>query len=353
MVGADIDSQTMNVTMISDMTSLVIAAVLVAQMALAQEGTPPPLRAPGTLIDVGGWKLHLNCTGTRSPQSPLVVLEPGVGDFSVEWSLVQPEVAKFARVCSYDRAGDGWSEMGPHPRTYKQIVYELHTLLERAGEKPPYVMAGQSYGGWLVRTYRSTYPSEVAGIVLVDAGEDDPERIMPDGTVGRASALATGVPIPPIRTSGPLRIQDIPENALAAMRRGIAATVPHANNPPRDLLPDEAKRMRTWALGQIGHIAAGVNPVEAEEIALLRKERMDNPQAYGDMPLMVITRGRADSDSTEAKEEAHRAAHKAIASASRRGRWVIAERSGHHVQIEQPELVTVAIADVLKAIQNK
>jgi pimeloyl-ACP methyl ester carboxylesterase len=106
-------------------------------------------------------------------------------------------------------------------------------------------------------------------------------------------------------------------------------------------------------LTQIGHVAAAVNPVEVEEIAVLRKERMDNPQAYGDLPLVVITRGRPESDSTAEREEARRAAHKAIASASRRGRWLIADRSGHHVQIEQPDIVISAVKDVLSAAQNK
>ena len=338
-------------TLVAILASLAGFAI-VPVTAHAQEGAPPPFPAPGKLIDVGGWKLHLNCSGTRDALSPLVVLEPGIGDFSVEWSLVQPVIAKTARVCSYDRGGDGWSEMGPHPRTFKQIVYELHTLLDRAGEKPPYVMVGQSYGGWLVRTYRSAYPTEVAGIVLVDAGTDDPERIMPDGSVGRASMLAKGVPIPPIKTSGPLRIEEIPSNALGAMRAGIAKTQPHANDPPRDKLPPEAKQMRSWALGQIGHIAAGVNPVEVEEIALLRKERLDTPQVYGDMPLIVITRGIPESDETAAGIEDRRRSHKAIASPSRRGRWLIAEKSGHHVQIEQPDVVVTAIHDVLGAARE-
>jgi pimeloyl-ACP methyl ester carboxylesterase len=314
----------------------------------AQEGTPPPLPPPGKLIDVGGWRLHLNCTGQREAGAPLVVLEPGIGDFSVEWALVQPGLSKLARVCSYDRAGDGWSEMGPHPRTFKQIVYELHTLLDRAGERPPYVMVGQSYGGWLVRTYRTSYPSEVAGMVLVDAGEDDPERIMPDGSIGRASMLAKGAPIPPIKTSGPLRVADIPANALAAMRAGIGKTAPRANDPPRDKLPADARQMRAWALWQIGHLAAAVNPVEVEEIALLRKERMDTPQAYGDMPLIVITRGIPESDETAARGEERRRAHKAIASASRKGRWLIAAKSGHHIQIDQPDVVIAAIKDVIQ-----
>ena len=122
-----------------------ICFALMCGLALqASEGSPPPQPPPGKLIDLGGWKLHLNCSGTRRAQTPLVILEPGIGSFSVEWSLVQPQVAKTARVCSYNRAGDGWSEMGPHPRTFKQIVYELHTLLERAGERPPYVLVGQS-----------------------------------------------------------------------------------------------------------------------------------------------------------------------------------------------------------------
>ena len=111
--------------------------------------------------------------------------------------------------------------------------------------------------------------------------------------------------------------------------------------------------MRTWALGQIGHIAAGVNPVEVEELAVLRKERLDDPQAYGDMPLSVITRERPESDWTPAREEERRAAHKAVASASRRGRWLIAERSGHHVQIERPDIVIAAIKDLLSGAPNK
>jgi pimeloyl-ACP methyl ester carboxylesterase len=315
----------------------------------ASEGSQPPLPPPGKLVDVGGWRLHLNCTGTRREGTPLVILEPGIGSFSVEWSLVQPQVAKTTRVCSYDRAGDGWSEMGPHPRTFKQIVYELHTLLERAGERPPYVLVGQSYGGWLVRTYRTAHPSEIAGMLLVDPGEDDPERVMPDGSIGRASMLAKGVTIPPIKVGEPLRVGDIPPEALAAMRRGMADTVAHANDAPRHLLPLDARRMRTWALGQIGHIAAGVNPVEVEEIALLRKERLDNPHVYGDMPLIVITRGRPDSDSTPAREDERRSTHKAMAASSRRGRWLVAEHSGHHVQIEQPELVVAAIQELLAA----
>jgi pimeloyl-ACP methyl ester carboxylesterase len=331
-------------------TSLV--AALFGATVIAQEGTPPPLPAPGRLIDVGGWRLHLNCTGPARGSAPTVILEPGIGAFSVEWSLVQPLVARQVRVCSYDRAGDGWSELGPHPRTFKQIVYELHTLLERAREKPPFVLVGQSYGGWLVRQYQLGYPTEVAGMVLVDAGEDDPERIAPDGTVTRSSTLVSGTPIPPIQTSGPLRVADIPPAALAAMRKAIAATRDRANDPPRDKLPEDARRMRAWAQSQLGHLAAGVNPIEIEELALLRAASTATPRIYGDMPLVVITRGHPDSDDTPERIATRLASHKAIADRSRNGRHVIAEKSGHHVQIDQPDLVANVIQDVVSVVRK-
>jgi pimeloyl-ACP methyl ester carboxylesterase len=88
------------------------------------------------LVDIGGWRLHLYCTGEAKPAQPTVILEAGLGDFSLEWSLVQPKLATFARVCSYDRAGTGWSELGPHPRPMHQIVHELHLMLEKASVRP-------------------------------------------------------------------------------------------------------------------------------------------------------------------------------------------------------------------------
>jgi pimeloyl-ACP methyl ester carboxylesterase len=134
--------------------------------------TSPPIPPPGRLIDLGGWRLHLLCTGEARTSQPTVIVEAGSGDFSVDWSLVQPGVARFARVCSYDRAGAGWSDLGPRPRTMHQIVWELRTLLQKAGERPPYVLVGHSSGGWLVRIFRSTYPSDVAGLVLCESGDE-------------------------------------------------------------------------------------------------------------------------------------------------------------------------------------
>ncbi|MGH9331314.1 MAG: alpha/beta fold hydrolase, partial [Vicinamibacterales bacterium] len=120
---------------------------------------------PGRLIDVGGYRLHLNGTGAGRPT---VVLDAALGGSSVSWALVQPEVARFTRVCSYDRAGFGWSDAGPMPRTVGRIVGELRTLLDRAGEPSPYVLVGHSFGGLVLRVFAARYPADVAGLVLVD-----------------------------------------------------------------------------------------------------------------------------------------------------------------------------------------
>lgn len=324
--------------------------LLQATAIQAQNESSPPLPPPGKLVDVGGWRLHLNCTGEARAGQPTVILEPGIGDFSVEWSLVQPGVAKFARVCSYDRAGDGWSDWGPHPRTFRQIVYELHTLLDKAGIKPPFVLVGQSYGGWLTRLYAFTYPSDVVGMALVDAGADDPWR-MNNGKLARSSELVKGVPIPAVKTSGPLRLSDIPPEALRQMKAGAQSLVTHANDPPRDKLPPEAQRMRAWALGQLGHIAAGVNPFEIEELAALRAERAKSEYPFGDKPLIVLTRGIPEEHGPDGKalEEEHRRNHAAVAKTSRQGKLIIATRSGHHIQMDEPELVIQSIRDVVDA----
>jgi len=119
-------------------------------------------------------------------------------------------------------------------------VWDLHPLIDTAGVKPPFVLVGHSYGGWLVRLYASTYPAEVAGLVLVEAGADNPRRILPDGKMGHASELSTGRPIPPVKTSGPLRESDLPPRIRSLIEAGIRESGSHANDPPRDKLPADA-----------------------------------------------------------------------------------------------------------------
>jgi pimeloyl-ACP methyl ester carboxylesterase len=339
--------------------ALVLAALsgfpALASIAGAQSDSAlPPHPVPGQLIDVGGWRLHHYCTGVPQPGQPTVILEAGVGAFSVEWALVQPQVAEFARVCSYDRAGSGWSEWGPHPRTLRQVVSELHTLLRRSGEQPPFVLVGASYGGWVVRLYQLTNPAEVAGLVLVDPGVNDPARLMPDGRVVRSSSLSRDRLIPPVKTSGPLREADIPPAALAQIRAGLASASAHANEPPRDKLPRAAQEIRSWALGRVGHVVAAVNPFEPEELAELRALSARETVALSALPLIVITRGIADESGEGAaeREVEHRRDHASQAAQSRRGQLLVAERSGHHVPLDDPALVSRTIRDLLNSTRR-
>src|SRR6187402_2695111 len=124
---------------------------------------------PGQLIDVGGHRLHLYATG----QGPVVVFDAALGGSSISWTLVTPHVTPFARVCLYDRAGFGWSDAGPMPRTAGRIADELRVLLDRSGEKPPYVLVGHSFGGLVMRIFAKRYPDVSAGLVLVDPAQPE------------------------------------------------------------------------------------------------------------------------------------------------------------------------------------
>ena len=151
--------------------TLVIAGAVyqVIATAIDQRALPPP----GQMIDVGGYQMHLYCTGTNVSGSPTVILENGLGSTSSAWALVQPEVAKGTRVCSYDRAGTGWSEASSEPRDTQHIARELHTLLQNANIPGPYILVGWSMGGLYTRGYAEQYGDQVAGLVLVDSSHHD------------------------------------------------------------------------------------------------------------------------------------------------------------------------------------
>jgi pimeloyl-ACP methyl ester carboxylesterase len=307
-----------------------------------------PLPPPGELVDLGGWRVHLHCTGQASTAQPTVILEAGAGGFSVDWSLVQPEVARFARVCSYDRAGLGWSDLGPHPRTLRQIVWELHTLLQRAGVRPPYVLVGHSYGGILARLFTLTYPSDVAGVVLEESGHERGVAVLQNGRLVRLVETATGRAVPAVRTSDPLRESDIPASARAQIEAAARHMASRALEPPRNKLPSDAQRIRAWAFAQVKHWAANDNPFEAEELAALLARWTGTDYPLGDLPVVVLSRGRGDFDDREAEEE-HRRNQAELVRLSRSARQVVAQRSGHEILLDEPELVVQAIRDVIAA----
>jgi pimeloyl-ACP methyl ester carboxylesterase len=139
------------------------------------EGKFPP---PGQLVTVGDYSMHISCVGQGSPA---IILDAAGGNSSASWGLVQPEISRSTRVCAYDRAGMGWSERGPTPRDLEQHAGELRSLLSGAGIDAPYVLVGHSYGARVALVYAKTYPSEVAGMALIDPGKlDDDARFPPE-----------------------------------------------------------------------------------------------------------------------------------------------------------------------------
>lgn len=332
---------------------VVVAATILAASrasgALAQGDTVPPFPPPGRMIDLGGWRVHLDCTGERRATQPTVILEAGAGGFSVDWSLVQPRVARFARVCSYDRSGLGWSELGPRPRTERQVVWELHTLLERAGERPPYVFVGHSWGGILARQYAFTYPKEIVGLVLEESGHERGVQVLRDGKMVRLVETATGAAVPEPKTAGPLHVSDIPE----PIRQQIEASARQmAKQSTRAGLPPGAQRMRTWAFGQVKHWATNDNPFEGEELKTLLDRWTGAPHPFGDMPIVVISRGIPEAGDAEVERE-HERNQTELLRLSTRTRQIIARKSRHEVMLDEPEIDVAAIREVLAAVGTR
>ena len=319
-----------------------------------QKHKEPTYSPPGKLVDVGGYRLHLNCTGKSGPT---IVLIAGGGDFSFDWGLVQPGVSRFARVCSYDRAGLAWSDPGPAPRTMKQDAYELHLLLKTARIKSPYVLVGHSVGGLIARVYAGQYPDEVAGMVLVDSTHED-TTLMFQGKLVRVRASAKGIAVPPVQTMQssppkPPAAEDIEQFELNQKMFGAPKI-----EPPFDKLPAATQAWRLRFLAQPPRAAAGPNFWD-EELQEMFIARAKTPYQLDDKPLVVLL-PKPDGNpppGISAEEwkpvnEEKRQQKVGFANLSRNSKLIIAGGSGHHIQLDEPDVVTNAIRLVVDAVRH-
>jgi pimeloyl-ACP methyl ester carboxylesterase len=181
---------------------------------------PPPM--PGRLYDVGDHRLHLSCTGSGGPT---VVLLGGMGETSAAWGLVQPAVAGTTRVCSYDRAGQAWSDSTPGPKDGVQVAADLHALLSRAGEPGPYVLAGHSVGGPYAMVYAAEYPDDVAGLVLLDSASPHQFTALPDFPGAYSLMRRTTALLPTLERlgAGPLLSSGVPADLPPAAQAQMQA----------------------------------------------------------------------------------------------------------------------------------
>jgi pimeloyl-ACP methyl ester carboxylesterase len=317
---------------------LVVAAILAATREFfAQREDHKRFPRQGQKVDLGGYSLNLNCTGEGSPT---VILESGWSMPGVGWSLVQPDVARFARVCSYDRAGYGWSDEGPMPRTSDEIARELHALLHNAGVKPPYVFAGHSLGGYIIRCFRGMYPNEVVGMVLVDSSQEDMIPLMSKELLRRVSGQ-----IDQLKKTAPFF-------PLLA-RLGIIRRLMHEQAKDYKLTPDLLEEV-TYLSAQPKVLRAMVSELDAatdnnQDPQQVRQYGAD-PGTLGNMPLIVLTAGSTPPDpSIQGYDEFMKVfvtdLQVRLAHLSTRGKQIVVD-SSHFMPFEKPQVVITAIREV-------
>ena len=315
----------------------------------AMSATAP--QAPGQMVDLGGYKLHVWCMGKGTPA---VVLSPGAGDFSFAWALVQPKIAASTRVCSYDRAGEAWSDLGPQPRTMRQEAFDLHRALAKAGVPGPYIVVGHSMGGLIVREFAAMFPDDVAGMVLVDSAGDDALMFI-NGKLQKPRELAQGRSIPAPRRSITASDALTPEY-VAGMKKFIQDNDIHPEiDPPFMKLPPEMQKWQLWALGEIKHFAALENPLNFEENQELYEARTKTPFPLGNLPLIVLRRNMYDypKQYAELLEKQHKELQEELAHLSRQGDLIVVPNTGHHIHLEAPKAVIDAIQKVMARAANQ
>lgn len=335
-------------------TLCVLPTMFLLSSVVAQQPTdkdrPEP---PGKLVDAGGHLLHINCLGEGSPT---VLLESGAGDFSCDWALVHAAAAKQSRVCSYDRAGYAWSEAGPTPRTMQQIATELHTALVSARIEGPYVLVGQSLGGLIVRTYASKYPKETAGMVLVDSSHEDMLISLTDRTTGKENIvrfreMSRGREIPPTR-------EVKSDNSSKPPQAQPSSTTVSKLDSPYNKLPPSLQQVRLWSMSQPNYGLARSSEFDflPEEMARIYSERSKSKYPLGNIPLFVLTRAKSKlPDGGEAKEklnESHDRLQADLANLSTNSKQIISANGGHHIQLDDPELVIDAIIQSVNAVRQ-
>lgn len=306
--------------------ALILACVGAVYQSRSTSSERSAYQPPGQLIDVGGYKLHLYCSGNGRPT---VVLDYGLVGSYLDWFYVQPEVAQFTRVCSYDRGGYGWSEPSPKPRLPRIMAEELHTLLKNSGEAPPYILAGHSFGAFNVLAFAKLYPQETAGVVLVDGSH--PDESLPfrwrDKAWLRMMQWTMPLGLPRWRNwcgTGPSEIR--------AVKRAIScqSKVQKAHYQQWAAFTKSAEEIRTLgALGDVPLVVISRDPKHAENLS------------YG------------DSAGVAKKEDRWQSLQEQLTHLSTNSTFVVADGSGHGVPMQRPDVVVESIRKILEQIKTK
>ncbi len=302
---------------------------------------------PGVIYKVGELDMHLYCTGEGNPT---VILEAGAGSPSLAWAWVQPKVAGFARVCSYDRPGYGWSSPAAGPLFSEQVADTLHALLDAADVPGPYVLVGHSDGGVYVRSFFVQYPSEVVGMVLVDSSHESQNLRFPP------AYLAS------------LRQQEWMMKAcqVVAPFGVVRLTKLWSTLLPQSILATEEGAAVLSTMYRPSYCGAYANELAAVSEFLSRPE---GPPGLGDLPLIVISAGLSLEEMLDQTPSAAVAAmgqetfaqivqvshdlQQDLVRLSTVGRQIVAEESTHNIHLDQPDLVSDAVLEIVQQVRGK
>lgn len=272
--------------------------------------------APGELFEVGDHRLHLNCQGSGSPT---VVIDAGAGDWSSSWGVVQREIADLTKVCTYDRAGYGWSEPAPGRMTAQRSAGELHALLGRAGVPGPFVLAGHSAGGLTVRLFAHDFPDEVAGVVFIDSMSPDEH--------------ASG-PGEQMRSGGSILESILPSLARLGFMRALSGPLTLAK-----ALPGSQSQIATWVTPgyfrtvQDEYLGLSDSLAQASEV-----------RSLGNLPVIVLSRGLGNDGAWQKQQTS-------LLALSSSSEQLFAERSDHNIQEDQPQAAVDAISRMASQIR--
>jgi pimeloyl-ACP methyl ester carboxylesterase len=296
----------------------------VANLVLERKYPPP-----GEMIVVSPHRLHFYCQGAGSPT---VVIDSGLGVDWVGWTAVIAELVKSAEVCVYDRAGYGWSEAGPMPRTAQQSADELYRLLINSKRPAPFVLVAHSWSGYVARVYAGAYFGTLAGVVLVDPSDQDPSQIP-----------ATA----PVRSPGPIwtvrgiidRLPPLGWDRLKRLHQGESVL-------PSNLLEAPiAVRHRAIIRSSLDQLTAEQSELDSRLPSQLQADKAMIPP---DLPFIVITPSlrRAGKPPVPTTPE-HRERHRRLAASAALGQQIFAGESGHFVQLDQPDLIVRVVRDLV------
>ncbi len=274
---------------------------------------------PGKLVDAGDVLLHFVVMGDAHPGKPTVILDAGVGGNHLDWQLVQPNIAEFAQVVAYDRAGNGWSERGSDPRTPEKIVHELHTALQNAGIEPPYLLVGHSFGGIYVRKFAAAYPETVAGIVLVDSSH--PEMVREQDTAAEIKRLR--------------RVEMFKRIGL------VRVMLPRILSRTNDLPIDRRQQYLAFNLKDNGTVIREALPIF--------QSGADVPEEVT-VPLVVLSREADDELGGERKWNEYQ---QKLVALSPDAQHIHTESSSHFIALAEPETVVRVVRDLLEQITQE